>query len=255
MKDRGYNRDPQQCRVKIKELRQAYQKTREANGRSGSEPQTCHFYDELHAILGGEATTTPPLCFDSINGLSVNRDVHFGDEDDDSAQQASRETVFPESQELFLTLDLEPVPPEPTQGGLLDPPGREGTSGHGAVSDAPPEDSRGPVTLAPYTLREELQEFLEDIRGSRNKVQLTLQRWGDFHQILRATRTLMGEGKRTGKQATTAYQWVRLFRDSLLTYQVSMDVEGEHFRSAMAPATDKMHRGTIVSIVTSESKS
>ncbi|CAM2106721.1 unnamed protein product [Caretta caretta] len=35
MKDRGHNRDPKQCRVKLKELRQAYQKTREANGHSG----------------------------------------------------------------------------------------------------------------------------------------------------------------------------------------------------------------------------
>ncbi|EMP32163.1 hypothetical protein UY3_10690 [Chelonia mydas] len=29
MKDRGHNRDPKQCHVKLKELRQAYQKTRE----------------------------------------------------------------------------------------------------------------------------------------------------------------------------------------------------------------------------------
>ncbi|XP_074794936.1 uncharacterized protein LOC141977379 [Natator depressus] len=133
MKDRGYNRDLQQYRVKLKELRQAYQKTREANGRSGSEPQTCCFYDELHAILVGATTTTPPLCFDSINGLSGNRDAHFGDEEDEeeevaNAQQASGETLFPESQKLFLTLDLEPVPSKPTQGRLLDPPGGEGTS-------------------------------------------------------------------------------------------------------------------------------
>ncbi|EMP24491.1 Zinc finger and SCAN domain-containing protein 29 [Chelonia mydas] len=105
MKDRGYNRVRvlQQCRLKLKELRQAYQKAREANGCSGSEPQTCCFYDDLHAILGGAATTTPPLCFGSVNGLSHNRDAHFGDEED-SAQQASGETIFPESQELFLTL-------------------------------------------------------------------------------------------------------------------------------------------------------
>ncbi|XP_048705366.1 sorting nexin-24 isoform X1 [Caretta caretta] len=51
MKDRGCNRDPQQCRLKLKELRQAYQKTQEANARSGSEPQTCRFCDELPAIL------------------------------------------------------------------------------------------------------------------------------------------------------------------------------------------------------------
>nr|XP_048682344.1 uncharacterized protein LOC125624964 [Caretta caretta] len=59
------------------------------------------------------------------------RDKEDDDDDDevvDSSQQASGETAFPDSQKLFLTLDLEPVPPEPTQGCLLDPPGGEGTS-------------------------------------------------------------------------------------------------------------------------------
>ncbi|XP_048682845.2 tetraspanin-2 isoform X2 [Caretta caretta] len=136
MKDRGHNRDPKQCRVKLKELRQAYQKTREANGRSGSEPQTCRFHDELHAILGGSATTTPAVLFDSFNGDGGNMEAGFGDEEDDddddevvdSSQQASGETGFPDSQELFLTLDRESVPPKPTQGCFLDPAGGEGTS-------------------------------------------------------------------------------------------------------------------------------
>ncbi|XP_074801105.1 uncharacterized protein LOC141982701 [Natator depressus] len=134
MKDRGHKRDPKQCRVKLKELRQAYQKTREANGCSGSEPKTYSFCDELHAILGGSATTTPAALFDSFNGDGGNTEAGFGDEEDDddevvdSSQQISGETGFPDTQELFLTLDLEPVPPEPTQGCLPDPPGREGTS-------------------------------------------------------------------------------------------------------------------------------
>nr|XP_048673583.1 zinc finger and SCAN domain-containing protein 32-like [Caretta caretta] len=136
MKDRGHNRDPKQCRMKLKELRQAYQKTREANGRSGSEPQTCCFYDELHAILGGSATTTPAMLFDSFNGDGGNTEAGFGDEEEDdeeeevvdSSQQASGETSFPDSQELFLTLDLEQVPSEPTHGCFLDPAGGEGTS-------------------------------------------------------------------------------------------------------------------------------
>ncbi|XP_074983369.1 uncharacterized protein LOC142071640 [Caretta caretta] len=109
---------------------------REANGRSGSEPQTCRFYDELHAILGGSATTTPAVLFDSFNGDGGNTEAGFGDEEDDddddevvhNLQQASGETGFRDSQELFLTVDLEPVPPKPTQGCLLYPPGREGTS-------------------------------------------------------------------------------------------------------------------------------
>ncbi|XP_073207668.1 myb/SANT-like DNA-binding domain-containing protein 7 [Lepidochelys kempii] len=134
MKDRGHNRHPKQCRVKLKELRQAYQKTSEANGRSRSEPQTCCFYDELHAILGGSATTTPAVLFDSFNGNGGNTEAVFGDEEDnddevvDSSQQASGETGFPDSQGLFLTLDLEPVPPKSTHDCLPDPPGGEGTS-------------------------------------------------------------------------------------------------------------------------------
>ncbi|EMP36391.1 hypothetical protein UY3_06373 [Chelonia mydas] len=135
MKDRGHNREPKQCCVKLKELRQGYQKTREANGRSGSQPPTCRFYDEPHAILGGSATTTPAVLFDSFNRDGGNTEAGFGDEEDDddevvdSPQQASGETGFPDIQELFLTLDLEPVPSEPTQGCLPDPPGGEGTSG------------------------------------------------------------------------------------------------------------------------------
>ncbi|EMP35151.1 hypothetical protein UY3_07688 [Chelonia mydas] len=118
MKDRGYNRNPQQYRVKLKELSQAYQRTRDANGCSGSEPQTCRFYDELHAILGGAPTTTPALCVDSVNGLSRNRDADFGDKEDGEeeeveAQQASGETIFPDSQEQFFTLDV--VPSQPTE--------------------------------------------------------------------------------------------------------------------------------------------
>ncbi|XP_065445625.1 uncharacterized protein LOC135982523 [Chrysemys picta bellii] len=134
MKDRGHNRDAQQCRVKIKELRQAYHKAREANGRSGAEPQTYRFYAELHAMLGGAATTTPTVCFDSFNG-ETHREVGSGyeeDEDEDnvdsSQQQGSGETGFPNNQDMFITLDLEPVTPELTQGVLPDPEGTQGTS-------------------------------------------------------------------------------------------------------------------------------
>ncbi|XP_074813233.1 zinc finger protein with KRAB and SCAN domains 2-like [Natator depressus] len=121
MKDRGYNRDPQRCHVKLKEFRQAYQKSKEANSCSGSG----HFYDELHAILGGAPTNTPPLYVYSCKGVvSCNRDEDFGDEEDE--EEEADETVLPDSQELFIT--LEPIPSQPSQGGLPDLEGREGTS-------------------------------------------------------------------------------------------------------------------------------
>ncbi|XP_073161826.1 uncharacterized protein [Lepidochelys kempii] len=163
MKDRGHNRDPKQCCVKLKELRQAYQKTREANGRSGAEPKTCRFYDELHAILGGSATTTPAVLFDSFNGDGRNTEAGFGDEEDDdevvdSSEQTSRETGFPDSQELFLTLDLEPVPPEPTQGCLPDPPVGEGTSAAcvSRITGSPPSQRLAKIRRRKNRTRDEM---------------------------------------------------------------------------------------------------
>ncbi|EMP39051.1 Glycerol-3-phosphate acyltransferase 1 [Chelonia mydas] len=130
MLERGCNRDTQQCRVKIKELRQAYQKTKEANGHSGSEPHTCRFYDQLHGILGGDPTTTSPLSVDTCKGgVSRNTEEDFGDEEeeeeDENAQQASGESVLPGSQDLFITLE-----PTPSQCGIPDPEDGEDTSAH-----------------------------------------------------------------------------------------------------------------------------
>ncbi|EMP28821.1 F-box only protein 43 [Chelonia mydas] len=123
MMDRGYNRDPQQCHMEHKELRQVYQKTTEANTHSGSEPQTCRFYDELHAILGGAPITIPHLYVESCKEVSHNRDEDFGDEEDDSAHETSGETVLPDSQELFITLE-----PIRSQGWLPDHEAGEGAS-------------------------------------------------------------------------------------------------------------------------------
>ncbi|EMP29265.1 hypothetical protein UY3_13613 [Chelonia mydas] len=77
MRDRGYSRDATQCRVKLKELRQAYQKTKESSRHSGTEPQTCRFYAELHAI---------------------------DEEEEDELGQSTQHTVLPDSQDLFITV-------------------------------------------------------------------------------------------------------------------------------------------------------
>ncbi|XP_073195090.1 uncharacterized protein [Lepidochelys kempii] len=126
MVERGYNRDTQQCHVKVKELRQAYEKTKEAEGRSGSEPYTCCFYDQLHGILGGgpyHYLTT--VCGHLQGGVSRNREEDFVDkeEEEETVQQASGESVLPSSQDLFITLE-----PIPSQGGIPDPEAGEDSS-------------------------------------------------------------------------------------------------------------------------------
>ncbi|KAM7134529.1 zinc finger and SCAN domain-containing protein 29-like [Macrochelys suwanniensis] len=134
MTERGYSRDATQCRVKIKELRQAYQKTKESNGRSGSQPHTCRFYEALHAMLGGAATTTPPVSVDSDDGVlsTATSSEVFADgedeegEEEDEAVDSAFTADFPDSQDLFLTLTE--LPYEPSQGSIPDQESGEGSA-------------------------------------------------------------------------------------------------------------------------------
>ncbi|XP_074818769.1 zinc finger and SCAN domain-containing protein 29-like [Natator depressus] len=138
MRDRGYIRYATQCRMKLKELRQAYQKTKESNGHSGTEPQTCRFYTELHAILGGAVTTTPPLSVDSDDGVVSAMPEDFADgedeeEEEDELEESTQHTVLPDSQDLFITLTE--IPSQPNEAG-------EGTSAAANVSSLPPPSQR-----------------------------------------------------------------------------------------------------------------
>ncbi|XP_053867793.1 SRRM2 protein homolog rsr-2-like [Malaclemys terrapin pileata] len=145
MMERGHNRDSEQCRVKVKELRQAYQKTKEANGRSGSEPQTCRYYAELHAILGGAATTTPPLFVDSGSGIvSTPEDSANGveeeEEEEDELAESTQHSILPNSQDLFITLTE--VPSQASQASTQDSDPMEGTSAAANSSSLPPPSRR-----------------------------------------------------------------------------------------------------------------
>ncbi|XP_053904265.1 uncharacterized protein LOC128848326 isoform X1 [Malaclemys terrapin pileata] len=144
MMERGHNRDSDQCRVKVKELRQAYQKTKEANGRSGSEPRTCRFYAELHAILGGAATTTPPVTVDSGSGIvssATSEDSADGEEEEeDELAESTQHSVLPNSQDLFLSLTE--VPSQPSQASIQDHDPMEGTSAAANLSSLPPPSRR-----------------------------------------------------------------------------------------------------------------
>ncbi|XP_053891754.1 uncharacterized protein LOC128841077 [Malaclemys terrapin pileata] len=169
MMERGHNRDSEQCRVKVKELRQAYQKTKEANGRSGSEPRTCRFYAELHAILGGAATTTPPVIVDSGSGIvssATPEDSADGgeEEDEDELAESTQHSVLPNSQDLFLTLTE-----VPSQASTQDSDPMEGTSAAANSSSLPPPSRRlSQIRRRKKRTRDEMfSEIMESSRSDR----------------------------------------------------------------------------------------
>ncbi|XP_065455144.1 SRRM2 protein homolog rsr-2-like [Chrysemys picta bellii] len=132
--------------MKVKELRQAYQKTKEANGRSGSEPQICCFYAELHAILGGAATTTPPLTVDSEVGVissatpEDSADGKEEEEEENELAESTQHSVLPNSQDLFLSLTE--ILSQTSQASTQDHDPMEGTSAAANFSSLPPPSRR-----------------------------------------------------------------------------------------------------------------
>ncbi|KAM9138979.1 uncharacterized protein ACDP82_008603 [Pangshura tecta] len=175
MMDKGHSRDSVQCRVKVTELRQAYQKTKEANGRSGAGPKTCRFYAELHAILEGCATSTPPLSLDSDVGvvIAMAEDYTDGEEYDEEADkddlaESTQHSVSPNSQELFLTQTE--LASQPSQ----DNEAMEGTSAANFSSLPTPSQRLAKIRRRKKKTRDEM---FSDIMEVTHKERAHLNEW------------------------------------------------------------------------------
>uniref|UniRef100_A0A3Q3D1Y8 Myb/SANT-like DNA-binding domain-containing protein n=1 Tax=Hippocampus comes TaxID=109280 RepID=A0A3Q3D1Y8_HIPCM len=59
MRSEGFHRTGDQCRLKIKGLRQEYKKITDNNKTSGRGRKTCKFYDRLNDILGHRPASVP----------------------------------------------------------------------------------------------------------------------------------------------------------------------------------------------------
>ena len=61
----GFQRDWQECRTKIKNLKGDYKKVKDHNGVTGNGRKTCKFYDKLDAILGHRPASAPSTLLDT----------------------------------------------------------------------------------------------------------------------------------------------------------------------------------------------
>lgn len=59
MAEEGFLRTRIQCNNRIRDLRKAYRKAKDAMGRAGTVPVRCRFFRELDEICGGEAESVP----------------------------------------------------------------------------------------------------------------------------------------------------------------------------------------------------
>nr|XP_048695700.1 uncharacterized protein LOC125632086 [Caretta caretta] len=110
MAERGHDQETLQCRIKLKELRNAYHKVQEANHCSSAAPTSCRFYKELDKILGGNPTTTAKTTMDTLlahepveSGQSQEEEILDKDGEGDPAAEDDSEVRGACSQELFCT--------------------------------------------------------------------------------------------------------------------------------------------------------
>ncbi|EMP39046.1 Zinc finger and SCAN domain-containing protein 29 [Chelonia mydas] len=100
MLERGHDRDLLPCRVKVKELWNAYRNAREANSCSGAAPATCCFYKELDAIFGGDPTSMPNTTMDTSEASATRQE-----EEEEEEQQQSRSEGAPAEEDTTESLD------------------------------------------------------------------------------------------------------------------------------------------------------
>ncbi|XP_074810084.1 uncharacterized protein LOC141988150 [Natator depressus] len=105
MMERGHDWDALQCRVKVKELWNAYRKARKGNSCSGAAPATCRFCKELYVILGGDPTSTPSTTMDTSEPSSTRWEEEEEEQQSGSeggeAEEDTPESLDACSQELF----------------------------------------------------------------------------------------------------------------------------------------------------------
>ena len=81
MNEKGYNRDWQQCKAKIKNLKGEYTAVKDHNNGTGRGRKMCKFFSELDEILGCRPASVPSVLLESCSTLDLQSvgDAEDGD--------------------------------------------------------------------------------------------------------------------------------------------------------------------------------
>ena len=121
----GVEKDWEQCRAKVKNLKTLYKKVKykkvkDSNGRSRRGRKSCQFFDNLDAILGSRPATQPPIVVESLDNSkdsSTNNGESVMERQDSVTGRAATFSKFGDS-------SLNEVEEE-TEGQAAQPPAKE----------------------------------------------------------------------------------------------------------------------------------
>ena len=75
LKEQGVERDWNQCRAKVKNLKSEYRSVKDSNNRTGKGRKTCKFFEELDSVLGTGQHQSLLSCLIPLAGLLSPRQL------------------------------------------------------------------------------------------------------------------------------------------------------------------------------------
>ncbi|XP_077682693.1 uncharacterized protein LOC144270227 [Eretmochelys imbricata] len=232
MMERGHDRYALQCRVKVKELRNAYRKAREANSHSGAALATCHFYKELDVILGGDPTSTLSYTMDTSEPSSTRQEEQSGSKGAE-VEEDTPESLDACSQELFSSQEESSQSQWPVLGEGQTPEEVPDATLRSQPSMLSPAERLQRIRKRPHRSKEDmLHEVMQHSSNENQKV----QEWWDSERRIRQQNEERWHKSMVLRQQSTDWLISIMERqvDSIQAL-VAMQAEHYHVRAPLQP--------------------
>ena len=96
LQESGYNRDWQQCRAKLKNLKAEYKKIKDHNGVTGNGRKTFKFYNKLDEILGHRPASAPAFLVDTGSPTNGTTTAQLQESDAEGERDGKGEHIYKE---------------------------------------------------------------------------------------------------------------------------------------------------------------
>lgn len=83
----GIEKTGEQCRCKMKKLRQEYKKVKDKNKETGNKRKKMKFFDELNEILGNKPSVKPPVLIDTLDSSASTEKLSSEEETGEVEEQ------------------------------------------------------------------------------------------------------------------------------------------------------------------------
>ncbi|XP_071109921.1 uncharacterized protein [Haliotis cracherodii] len=82
MAEKGFEKTPDQCKVRIHTLKRSFRECKTSMKKSGKDRKTCKFFEELDVILGNRPASSPPKVIDTLTKKAGLEEADKSDYDD-----------------------------------------------------------------------------------------------------------------------------------------------------------------------------